>query len=83
MYKDHSIMSQTDSVQCQCEDYKKDIENLKAEIEIQKKKGEDVEHLKGELIKVCKLHYGISSNNFIFLFIELCNFSSLTACSFV
>lgn len=52
IYKDSSIASQNESGKCKCIEYKRDIEGLKVEIEIQKKKVEDVEHLKDELNKV-------------------------------
>lgn len=55
------MVGPAESVNCNCEDYKKDIENLKMEIETQKRKLDDVDYLKEEFKKVSNI-YSFSIN---------------------
>lgn len=66
IYKESPVIAQSvlqQSEKCNCDDYKKDIENLKTEIEIQKKRCDDVELLRDELKTVVKLIKTVLRNN--------------------
>lgn len=52
IYKEDLNAGRNESIHCKCDEYKKDIEDLKMEIETQKKKCEDVDQLRDELKKV-------------------------------